>query len=199
MDGYRLTEEIFLKDVKDHKISIIKEDGIYRHIRLARPETRTMAFEIVTWPGYLAYTGDMGDFIFSRTDDMFTFFRSKDGLSIDPGYWSEKVKAESVFGDGIRQFSVDEFQEAVICATREYFDLEENATIPDDILEELEPLLDADNKIECVSAMWRFDSDKIRFDDFWENTVTRQTWHYIWACYAIAWAVIQYDNIEDKP
>ena len=28
-------------------------------------------FDIVTWPGYLCYSGDMGCFVFTRLPDMF--------------------------------------------------------------------------------------------------------------------------------
>jgi hypothetical protein len=34
-----------------------------------------MGFDVVTWPGHLSISGDMGCFVFTRVDDMFTFFR----------------------------------------------------------------------------------------------------------------------------
>lgn len=70
-----LQESRFLADVKDHKISIVRDDGVYRHVRFAKPETVCMHFDLITWPGYLAYVGDMGAFTFTRLRDMFEFFR----------------------------------------------------------------------------------------------------------------------------
>lgn len=51
--------ERFLKDVSEHELTVLHEDGLYRHLRFARPNSGQYHFSIVTWPGYLAYTGDM--------------------------------------------------------------------------------------------------------------------------------------------
>ena len=193
MDGTNLTKEQFLEHVKDHDIKIIREDGLYRHIELRNKNgCSNQYFQIVTWPGYLAYTGDMGCFVFSRIDDMFAFFRVKD---INPGYWAEKVEAENIHG-GIREFSVDEFRDAVLNETRSRLDLDEDAEIPEEIMYEIKPLLDSGDEYECVSAMRDFDSELIDFPDFWENILTRGTYHYIWACYAILWAIQKYDETK---
>jgi hypothetical protein len=89
--------EEFIKDVSQHKMQILRDDGLYRHIRFKRENTSCYYFDLITWPGALCYTGDMGTFVFSRIPDMFEFFRT-DGekgadLRINPGYWSEKLLA----------------------------------------------------------------------------------------------------------
>jgi hypothetical protein len=194
MDGTKLTKESFLEDVKDHKLTIIKDDGLYRHIRLKNPEDCNQYFEIITWPGHLAYTGDMGDYLFSRSEDMFCFFRSEKGdLEINTGYWAEKVKAESIFGNGIREFSVEEFRERIEEYVRDYLELEEGFPIPEYMEEEIYSLMKAEDEWECVQAMRYFNSDKISFDDFWENSCQRKTLHFVWCCYAIVWGIAQYD------
>jgi hypothetical protein len=193
MDGTNLTKEEFLECVKDHKIKIIRDDGLYRHIELRNKNgSFNQYFHLITWPGYLAYTGDMGCFVFSRIDDMFSFFRGND---INPGYWAEKVEAENIHG-GIREFSVEEFRNAVLAETRSYLEIEEVDEIPEDIMDEIEPLLEASDECECVSAMRDFDSELITFTDFWENSLTRGTYHYKWACYAIQWAIQKYDETK---
>jgi hypothetical protein len=149
MDGTKLTKEIFLKDVSGHSLKIIKDDGLYRHIECSNNGSFNQRFEIVTWPGYLAYTGDMGDYLFSRIDDMFSFFRSPDH-KINTGYWGEKCRSESIYGNGIREFSAERFRECVLGDVREHLDLEEDAEIPDDVMEEIEPLLNAENEHECA-------------------------------------------------
>jgi len=194
MDGTKLTKEIFLNDVSGHSLKIIKDDGLYRHIECSNNGSFNQRFEIVTWPGYLAYTGDMGDYLFSRVDDMFSFFRSPDH-KINTGYWAEKCKAQSVYGNGIREFSVERFRECVLNDVRGHLDIEEDDEIPDDIMEEIEPLLNAENEHECAEEMMNFSSSKMEFNDFWEHTVTQKTWHFIWCCHAIVWAINQYDEM----
>lgn len=73
----RLAEvsEQFKRDVQEHALTILRDDGLYRHLRFKRPGTMTCYFDLVTWPGHLAYVGDMGDYVFTRVEDMLTFFR----------------------------------------------------------------------------------------------------------------------------
>ena len=58
----------FQHDIATHQVVILRDDGVYRHIRFKRPTTMCMHFDLVTWPGYLCYSGDMGCFVFSRLD-----------------------------------------------------------------------------------------------------------------------------------
>src|SRR5690606_7564229 len=104
-------EEEFLKDVTDHKVRILHDDGVYRHLRFKRPNTGCMHFDIVTWPGYLAYSGDMGCYVFSRLNDMLEFFRGPDEgpLRINISYWAEKLQAKD--GGRHHSCSVTEFSD----------------------------------------------------------------------------------------
>ena len=88
----RESYERFARDIEKHELTVLRSDGVYRHIRCSKSNSSDMHFEIVTWPGYLAYVGDMGAYTFQRTEDMFEFFRRPDG-KINPRYWSEKVEA----------------------------------------------------------------------------------------------------------
>jgi hypothetical protein len=105
------TLERFQRDIAEHKMRIIREDGMYRHIRFAQPGTNCMSFELITWPGHLCYTGDMGTYVFERLHDMFEFFRrgEHNRYSIDMRYWAEKVTAgdKSSRDNGILEFSAD--------------------------------------------------------------------------------------------
>jgi hypothetical protein len=102
-----VTEESFLKDVTRHELTIIRDDGIHRHLRMKIPGSGSMYFDIVTYPHFLVYSGDMGCYVFSRIDDMFEFFRSglrEEGkLLINEGYWSEKLEATDR-PDGHKQY-----------------------------------------------------------------------------------------------
>ena len=65
----------FTSDIAQHQMQVIRDDGVSRHLRFKRPNTMCMHFDLLTWPGYLCYTGDMGTYVFRRLEDMFPFFR----------------------------------------------------------------------------------------------------------------------------
>lgn len=91
----------FLDQTKDHRLSVLREDGLYRHLRLQQPGTRIWSWDVITWPGYLATAGDVADgYMFTRLLDMVDFFTlsgsSRDYYSdgapaIDLRYWAEKL------------------------------------------------------------------------------------------------------------
>lgn len=85
----------FTRDVADHKVSVMHDDGIYRHLRLADPKNSMHWYEIITTPGQLTIRGDMGTYVFAREQDMFDFFVDdrRAGNWINPGYWAEKLEA----------------------------------------------------------------------------------------------------------
>lgn len=195
MDNEKKVEKAFIKDIDEHVMEIIKDDGVYRNIKCQQPGTYNLYFNITTWPGYLAITGDMGDYVFSRVDDMFTFFR-RDELKINSGYWAEKVKAESVYGGGIAKFSVEEFESSVLSHARCWLDLEEGDEIPKDMMSEIDCLIGCEDEYDCVDSIRRFSSTEIDFDDFWETSCDKLTYHYLWCCYAIVWTIQQYDAVN---
>jgi hypothetical protein len=119
----------FQSDIAEHAMTIIRNDGVYRHIRFAKPGTSCMHFDLITWPGYLCYTGDMGTYVFTRLRDMFEFFRRSDSdkkYSIDMRYWGEKVEAADKCG-GIKKFSPEKFKARI----KEWIDDHEESRKPD--------------------------------------------------------------------
>lgn len=210
---YQCTEEQFQKDVAGHQMQVIRDDGLYRHIRFTQPQSRCMQFDLITWPGHLCYTGDMGTYVFSRVEDMFCFFRTDPrdfnynragGLSINTGYWAEKCLASCTrdSGDGIRAFSQDKFREVVedyITNHIESHDLDEEAQ--EELLEAVEDevlsCLD-DGEHEAMSAAYSFNHNGFELTDFFENTFTEKTYQYVWCCYALAWGIQQYDKAMAK-
>lgn len=120
-----LTQEEFLRDVADHEMTVLREDGVHRHVRFKRPGTGCYHFELITWPGQLCYTGDMGTFVFCRLNDMFDFFRrdrehyANHGrtLAINLGYWGEKLVAVDANGANsggkAKQFDKEKFTRVI--------------------------------------------------------------------------------------
>lgn len=199
------TEQEFLNDVRGHAMTILRDDGVHRHLRFKRPDSGTYWFDLITWPGTLCIDGDMGTYVFRRLEDMFEFFRTdrqyqaKDGrtLFINPGYWGEKLAAISKNG-GYQEFSAEKFRINV----KEYFDnWKDSSEASKEDLEALwdeiegDVLFDHNSPHESYASAHSFaypDLD-FSFSDFWEFDCNDYTFHFIWTCYAIAWGVGLYD------
>jgi len=211
----QITKESFLKDVSNHKMEILHDAGLYRHVRFKKPNSSDMFFDIVTWGGYLAYSGDMGCFVFSRIQDMFDFFRvdrnhSKDenSLSINPYYWSEKLQA--VDGNrtqaSAKEFDVDKFERTIYSRLIDWFKSYKHSTTKAQRRELWESVelniinIDGDSiGARQTIAAYDFyhsitDDLYFSFQDLWEIDFTEYTPRFIWCCYALAWGIKQYDD-----
>jgi hypothetical protein len=195
---YKLDAASFLKDVSRHEMTVIRDDGLSRHVRFKRPGTMCMHFDLLTWPGYLCYTGDMGTYVFRRLDDMFEFFRRGPfdrAFQIDRRYWAEKLEAADRC-DGVKEFSIDVFKAEV----RDFF---EQATTDDEDWPsarcgELWEQIEADvlDRAEDEHAAWvslrDFSWGGFRFED-WERDCKEYTHRFQWCCFALEWAIGVYD------
>lgn len=185
------TEESFLKDVANHSLIVYRNDGIYRHIRF-KADSFNMMFELITWPGYLCYTGDMGTYVFRRMDDMFAFFRSfRAELRINPDYWSEKLESIDRHSD-FRKFSQQKFKEAV-------YRFLDNSECSDEMRKAVEQdvNLNADNEYEARTSVSDFEYGGLNpFSDFCEADLREYTYRFRWCCYAIAWGIRVYDEMN---
>ncbi|CAN7644140.1 hypothetical protein [Paraburkholderia terricola] len=117
MKEYSCAKEQFLRDVGAHELTVLRDDGVDRHLRFRKPGTWCYGFDLITWSGHLLITGDCGSFLFRRLEDMFEFFRTdrkpKDELHINPQYWSEKLIATDCNGrrgGAATEFSKEKFE-----------------------------------------------------------------------------------------
>jgi hypothetical protein len=205
------TEELFLKDVSSHEMKILLDSGVYRHLRFKQPGSSVAWFDIVTFPGHLAYVGDMGSFTFARLEDMFGFFRSgrqDDKLYINLSYWGEKLEAvdNSRHHPGHRQFSPERFKRQVEEHVRAWIDVEELTEVE---AKELRDEVERDvfecteeSEIELCRALSRFTctvgNQKFEFQDAWEWNCKDYTYRFVWCCYAIAWSIRKYDREQTQ-
>lgn len=227
MSSGQPTEESFLKDVEKHKMTVVRDDGVYRHLRFAATGQYSWNqwFEIVTWPGRLAYHGDMGTYVFSRIEDMFQFFRDgrQDGkLHINTSYWGEKLDAvsrhngykgynEDIVRDQVKEH-VDDWVEynninkKDARALRE--ELDEEINYADGMHEAYRTINDFSHKIG-EKAYWAQDTKKLvrssrpdfntfQFQDIFEWQWEDYTYHYVWCCYALAWSIKKYDSFKSS-
>lgn len=188
----------FLRDIKDHVLEILRDDGVYRHIKVAKPGCFAYSFEIITFPGYLCYVGDMGSYTFCRLNDMFEFFRDPKGeLGINRGYWAEKVQAMDRYVK-LKEFSSDIFEKSLLEQIKEMdiYSKELEEAFREDVLEAYDSL-DEINARETANS-FRFNGEEV-FYDLWDYDFQDYTYHFTWCCYAIVWAIQKYDEkIQNK-
>lgn len=212
------TEEQFLKDVAQHEMIVMRDDGVNRHIRFKKPDTSEMYFDLITWPGHLCYTGDMGTYVFQRLDDMFEFFRTdrqtKERLYINLGYWTEKLIAVngSRHGGKAEEFNEEKFLRVIneyrvnwMRSAKESGSLDINdrrelwEAVDDEVLCYLK-----DGGDRVLNAAYDFHHDTVskyrqkpyswQFTDLFENDFNEYTHGMVWCCYALAWGVKKYDE-----
>jgi hypothetical protein len=196
-------ESQFLRDVSMHQMQIIRDDGASRHIRFKTPATMCMHFDLITWPGYLCYTGDMGTYVFRRLEDMFEFFRTDrrndKPLAINPGYWGEKLESVDRC-DSLMKYSAEIFRQRVKEAFDEVADDEPDEAKRAKCWAEIEDrvLYYADEgEHEARTALLDFCSDDgFEFIDTFEWNFRDYTFRFIWCCYALSWGIQKYDEAK---
>lgn len=211
----------FLLDTTFHRLEIIRDDGLYRHLRMKQPGTSCYYYDIITWPGYLTVTGDMGTWTFSRIADMFNFFGAWEG-EINTHYWSEKLEAGA--GCSARELLAKEYNHEAFCRSlkesmREYLDDSEEDQTEDEDWDDEDETPDSkkakvreavrelcrgefSNEWEAYQAVYEAD-----WPDRWSSwdicdglTFKTYTSHFRWILFAITWAISKYHNarIVDK-
>ena len=192
----------FLRDVAHHRMVVLRDDGLYRHLRFHRPQTMCMHFDILTWPGYLCYTGDMGTYVFQRLEDMLMFFRrtaDRDLFdSIDMRYWAEKVQADD--REGVTEFDPEAFRAVVkdrfddfIESHAEDWSAERREALWGEVVSSILNSLDEGDPHRAFMAVHEFSQDGLRFEDFFEFNTDAYTTRFQWCCFALRWAIEQYD------
>jgi hypothetical protein len=205
-----VTEEQFLEDVSQHKMEVLLDSGVHRHLRFSRGGSSTYLFELVTWPGYLAFVGDMGSFTFWRTQDMFTFFggRYPDGhFSRSLDYWAQKVTATDRDG-GHRQFSEAAFIEVVNgyrlewvreAAREKLLTKEERRELWEAVDEEVLSRVEDGEQLAHAAAhefSMAIGGRTYELTDFWDHHFGEPSLRFQWACFAIQWGIQLYNDAK---
>ncbi|MCZ1006384.1 hypothetical protein [Streptomyces lydicus] len=187
----------FRKDTARHQMTILHDDGLYRHLRFtSNPHGYgEYWFDLITWPGRLAMCGDIGeDYVFSRTADMFEFFRTDRRWGINPHYWAEKLgggrrSVKEYSEDLLRQLVVERF---VSDARFEGVPAGTGKALRTWVLDE-----DLSDEHLARNVLESFAYQGYEFaDDVWEWDFHDYTSSFLWACHAIAWGIGQYDVVK---
>ncbi|MBU2968770.1 hypothetical protein KO527_05330 [Pseudoalteromonas sp. C2R02] len=205
-----VVKERFLKDIENHKMTVMQDNGLYRHLNFSKGSIN-QHFNLITYPDHLVISGDMGTFIFKRTEDMFKFFRS-DELGINTGYWDEKLQAISRWA-GLKEFDQELVEESIknrvndICANIEeyFFDYkgdeyktckEFEEAFRQEVSSHFEYKdLDQHRHTSEIEDFESFIIADLDFTDAWEwFNSEKYTIQYLWCCFAIVWGIQQYDK-----
>jgi hypothetical protein len=199
--------EVFFKnDTKNHIMEIINDNGeLSRHIRFSNKGSNIHKYSLITWPGYLLITGDMGTYVFKRLTDMFDFFDTNlKSCKINPAYWAEKLEAiNSNCGSdaSITEHNSELFQSRI----KETFDEwvvdnninnEEKNDVWIDINESI--LSYTEDEYLAYNAVYEFDHNNLNFYDMDFDGCKTYKYQYIWILYAIVAGIKQYKESLDK-
>lgn len=188
---YDDVRERFVKDVADHEMLKLHDDGLYRRVRFRKPTGGWQYwFDLITWPGNLVINGDMGTYMFARVEDMFGFFEGD--REINPGYWGEKLRAHS----GYREYSQQRARRLVeesFQQSRDY--LREPDPVWLEITHEVltDDVLSSEHELNV--AVRDFNHMGFQFHDWWEWDLSDFTFQYLWCCLAIKWGIAKYREV----
>lgn len=201
MESYHYPEQYrhLLANTKNHELRILREEGVYRHLRFQEPGTGIWHWDLITWPGSLAIRGDVGEgFIFTRTNDMLRFFDQgqPDGW-INPSYWAEKLDrgARSVQCMSPEKFAAH-VRERADSLVESYFgfDAESEAEFRAAVQSEvLDPTEDCTDEGYAASVLYNFEWDGHHLDEDMDPSAWRDyEYHFILALHAILWGAKKY-------
>ena len=195
-----MNKDIFLQTVKNHKMTILNDDGVNRHLRFKQQDTCDRWFDIVTWKGHLCITGDVGCAVYARLNDMFVFFDTGEDIGINVNYWTEKEVATSVYGQNY------EFDPTVLPELlKEWKELWIEESDPTkEQLKDVEYALE-DTAFSSMCEVSEFlhnppeELEPIIDQDWWEYNFETATVHHIWRLFAITYAVREYKKYKGEP
>jgi hypothetical protein len=193
------TRERFLADTAEHVLAVIRDDGLYKHLRFKQPDTITYYYDLVTWPGYLTITGDCGTFVFSRVEDMLDFFLPEGKEpQVNPRYWSEKLQAPDP--QAATRYSEEVLRQHLHeWAQSRSHDLttSERQRLQEAVNENV--LAWAHDEHEAHCRLQEFEHDGLRIHDSWDWLLRDWDFRYLWCCYAIVYGIKQYRETVSAP
>lgn len=197
--------ESFARNTATHKVTVLRSDGLYRHIHCRSAQGGSAySWSVVTWPGHLAVTGDMGEWLFARLADMFEFFRRPDG-KFDAQYWAEKCRAADK-STGLTTFDADYFRSVVDDHHRAWLESNQDndrkwrpsgryVTAAEDMNDIVANLKSTADDGEYVALTALRDCEEIHFDVGDYNFRT-PSFRFLWICHAIIWTIARVDAGE---
>lgn len=191
----------FARDTVGHEMTVLHDEGLYRHLRFQNPKSSLYWYEITTTPGQLTYSGDGESFVFRVAPDMFEMFRrSAESGGINATYWAEKCKTGNA-----ESYSRERFEKYVWKQVAEaepyYRGLRED--VQEEIFDSLVWNVDGEHDALFVAMQYAFfltagpDANGNRGPFSFRNVYDWQLrdfdWWFLFACHAIVDAIVKYD------
>jgi hypothetical protein len=199
------TAERFKRDTADHQMTVLHDDGLYRHVRFRQPRNEIYWFDLITVPGALIFQGDGDSFTFRRTEDMFDFFRTSAWMG-EPNvrYWEEKLTSDSRVMRYDQELLRKFVDEVAAEATKENPKL---TRLAQDVRRHVTDELVGDESLDRAVVEdfkhWINEDDEYAvphkqhdwgFPEIWEMSFRDYDWWFLWACHAIVWGIGCYDK-----
>lgn len=191
----------FEANMSDHVMRIVRDDGVYRHLAFRRPDTGMYWFDLITWPGYLAITSDMGDYMFARITDMFEFFEGY----INTDYWAEKLKASASGGRfEVKNHDEDVFRSWVF---EDFWETSRDLSHEDTTFwwRSLKDLVfdgsstDLTDANDCVDSLMNYvDAPYDHYSDVYEVNWDRYDWHFEFCLASIVTGIRTYKKHKEE-
>ncbi|MFE3326824.1 hypothetical protein [Streptomyces sp. NPDC059176] len=205
MNDYPEIKARFERETAGHQMTVLHDDGLYRHLRFANPKTGLYWYEIATTPGQLTFSGDGDSFVFRLAPDMFEMFRrSAESGGINAQYWAEKVRTGNA-----HSYSRERFEEYVwkqVANAESHY-----RALRDDVQEEIFESVTFDVNYESAALMAVLGYEyhlstgpdakgnwgPFRFRRVHEWELRDFDWWFLFACYAISDAIVKYDAAHE--
>lgn len=188
----------FTSDTAEHEMTVLLDQGVYRHLRFKKPGTGMYYFDVITWPGNLTIRGDMGTYTFNRLADMFEFFGGREPGYVNEGYWAEKLVAIDK-NSPAKEFDEDIFRRQVLqdfWDHREDFEPEDARLIWESIRDQIfDDYAMRYTAHQCHELLNHFVSPVPGFGyaDSWEwGNFDDYGIHFVWCLHAITHAIRTY-------
>jgi hypothetical protein len=201
MNDYPESAARFARETRGHEMTVLHDQGLYRHLRFASPDGSGYRFDLVTWPNRMTFHGEVGTYTFSvwPTEDMFDLFRdSSIGDQPNFGYWNQKLVA---WNEPAVQFSNDLFDRQVakeLAKAEEFFpgvtaawSKQTEGFLATCSTESEEEAREALAAFEYLPEGQSGEAWRFRYTAEWN--LDDYDWRYLWACRAGLWGAKQYD------
>ncbi|MFL5910506.1 MAG: hypothetical protein ACJ768_08085 [Gaiellaceae bacterium] len=196
MSDYPEIAERFARDTRDHRLTVLHDDGLHRHLRFSSNPRGygEYWFDLITWPGRLAMCGDIGqDYVFSRLPDMFEFFRADRRWGINPHYWAEKLGGGR---NSVKEYSEELLRQRVV---EQFVEDAKWGGVPAGTGKHLRTWVlneDLSDEHTARNVLEDFAFQGYEFKDVWEWDFQDYDSQFLWACHAIQWGIGRYDRVR---
>jgi len=189
-ESLRNAAERFTRETEHHKLEVLHDDGLYRHLKFKQPGNSAYWFDLITVPGALIFQGDGDSYVFRRIQDMFEFFRGPVGR-INPVYWSEKLTDGRARVKVYQQELFEQLVKELFVESVKSGDWPRGLGMA--VREEILDNWEIGDENGAHRALANFEFNGFHFADTYELDFRDFDWWFLWACHAIVFGIAQYD------